>query len=73
MTIKKFVNDNYQVTKIVGIGSNASAIVLKESEINDEVRKASKSEKYFVFKDWNMIERSIDGENLKAYIDQLSA
>ena len=39
MTIKKFVNDNYQVTKIVGIGSNASAIVLKESEINDEVRK----------------------------------
>lgn len=36
-------------------------------------KKASKSENYFVFKDYSMIEKLNDGEKLKTYISQLSA
>lgn len=72
MTSNQFVNNNYQVTKIVGSGADAVAIVLKEREIDQELKKASKSDKYFIFKNCNIVEQLIDGEKLKTYIEQLS-
>ena len=73
MTSKQFLLENYQVTKIVGSGAEIEAIILKKHEIDEERNKASESVKYFVFKDYNMIEKITDGEKLKQYIGQLSA
>ncbi|WP_193018650.1 hypothetical protein [Staphylococcus equorum] len=73
MTSKQFLLENYQVTKIVGSGAEVETIILKEHEIDEEIKKASKSENYFVFKDYSMIEKLNDGEKLKTYISQLSA
>lgn len=73
MTSKQFVQANYQVTKIVGNGADVEAIILREDEISEEIAKGDQENIYYIFQDYKMISKGIDGKKLKSYINQLSA
>lgn len=73
MTSKQFVQANYQVTKIVGNGADIEAVLLKEEELSEEMAKENQQNIYYIFQDYKMIGKGIDGKKLKSYINQLSA
>ncbi|MGJ7589057.1 hypothetical protein [Staphylococcus shinii] len=73
MTSKQFLAANYQVTKIIGNGETIDAVVLREVELAEEMEKGDQENIYYIFQNYKMIGKGINGKNLKSYINQLSA
>lgn len=73
MTSKQFIQANYQVTKILGSGADIYSVILREEELADEIAKENKDAIYYIFEDYQMIEKGINGKKLKTFINQLSA
>lgn len=73
MTSNQFIKANYQVTKILGSGADIYSVILRADELADEMAKENKDAIYYIFKDYQMIEKGINGKKLKKFINQLSA
>lgn len=48
-------------------------MILREEELADEIAKENKDAIYYIFEDYQMIEKGINGKELKTFISQLSA